>query len=48
MKLKVEHKNYSLPDKNGFYGEFGGRFVDDNFMPVLEKLADVRGRNSFT
>jgi len=40
MKLKVEHKNYSLPDKNGFYGEFGGRFVDDNFMPVLEKLAD--------
>lgn len=40
MKLKVEHKNYSLPDKNGFYGEFGGCFVDENFMPVLNKLAD--------
>ena len=38
MKLKVEHKNYSLPDKDGFFGEFGGMYVDDNFKPVLEKL----------
>lgn len=39
MKLKVEHKNYSLPDENGFYGEFGGRYVDEKFIPVLDKLA---------
>ena len=38
MKYKVEHKNYSYPDKDGFFGEFGGRFVDDNFKPVLEQL----------
>lgn len=32
------HKNYNLPDKNGFYGEFGGAFVPENFKSVLENL----------
>ncbi|MDD3237585.1 MAG: tryptophan synthase subunit beta [Candidatus Gastranaerophilales bacterium] len=36
----VQHKNYNLPDKDGFFGEFGGAFVPDNFKPVLTKLND--------
>ena len=38
MNYKVKHKNYNYPDVNGFFGEFGGSFVDDNFKPVLKKL----------
>ena len=34
----VKHKNYNLPDKDGFFGEFGGMFVPENFKPVLRKL----------
>ncbi|MDD3593278.1 MAG: tryptophan synthase subunit beta [Candidatus Gastranaerophilales bacterium] len=36
----VKHQNYNLPDKNGFFGEFGGCFVPENFKLVLNKLAD--------
>ena len=34
----IKHKNYNLPDKDGFFGEFGGMFVPENFKPVLRKL----------
>lgn len=27
------------PDSSGYYGEFGGRFVPETLMPVLEELA---------
>ncbi len=28
------------PDKNGHFGKFGGRFVPETLMPVLERLRD--------
>ena len=34
----VKGLNYNLPDKNGFFGEFGGAFVPEDFKAVLEKL----------
>lgn len=34
----VKHKNYNLPTKDGFFGEFGGMFVPENFKPVLFRL----------
>jgi len=32
-------KNYNLPDKNGYFGDFGGCFVPELMQPVLQKLA---------
>lgn len=34
----VKNLKYNMPDKNGFFGEFGGAFVPENFKPVLDKL----------
>lgn len=34
----VKNLRYNLPDKEGFFGEFGGAFVPDTFKPVLERL----------
>ena len=34
----VKNKNYTLPTKDGFFGEFGGMFVPENFKPVLLRL----------
>ena len=31
MKYKVEHKQYCYPDENGYFGEFGGAFIDEKF-----------------
>ncbi|KNZ68351.1 tryptophan synthase subunit beta [Thermincola ferriacetica] len=30
-----------LPDKNGYYGEFGGRFVPETLMPALFELEEA-------
>lgn len=30
--------NYTAPDKKGYYGKFGGRFVPEILMPALEEL----------
>ncbi|MCQ2958305.1 MAG: tryptophan synthase subunit beta [Candidatus Gastranaerophilales bacterium] len=38
MRYKVEHNNYDYPDKDGFFGEFGGAYVDEKFKPVLDNL----------
>ena len=38
MNYKVVHKNYNYPDQNGFFGEFGGAFVDEKFKSVLANL----------
>ncbi len=29
-----------LPDENGRYGEFGGRFVPETLMPALRRLEE--------
>lgn len=34
----VKKLKYDLPDKQGFFGEFGGVFVPENFKSVLENL----------
>ncbi|PHJ14776.1 tryptophan synthase subunit beta [Cystoisospora suis] len=34
----VRDLEYNLPDKDGFFGEFGGSFVPDEFKKVLDKL----------
>ena len=34
--MKTNKQN--LPDKNGFYGEFGGKFVPETLMYALEQL----------
>lgn len=33
-------KKYNLPDKDGFFGQFGGVFVREDFLPVLKRLND--------
>ena len=38
MKYKVMHKSYNCPDENGYFGEFGGAFVDEKFKSVLNNL----------
>ena len=35
-KNKINFK--SFPDKNGRFGEFGGKFVSETLMPALEEL----------
>ncbi len=34
----VKNLKYNLPDKDGFFGEFGGAFVPDEFKKVLDNL----------
>ncbi|HLR76161.1 MAG TPA: hypothetical protein VK106_00785, partial [Balneolaceae bacterium] len=29
---------YNLPNKKGYYGEFGGKFVPETLIPALEEL----------
>lgn len=36
----VKNLKYNLPDKDGFFGEFGGAFVPEDFKNVLNKLND--------
>ncbi len=40
--MKPYFKNY--PDKRGYYGEFGGKFVPETLMPALEELEQAYGK----
>lgn len=33
--------NYNAPDKNGFYGRFGGRFVPETLMKAVKELEEA-------
>ncbi|MEI8377660.1 MAG: tryptophan synthase subunit beta [bacterium] len=33
-----KNKNYNLPDKNGFFGEFGGQYVPEHLKQALNQL----------
>ncbi len=33
--------NNNLPDKNGFFGEYGGKFVPETLMYALEELENT-------
>ncbi|MEO0136759.1 MAG: tryptophan synthase subunit beta [candidate division WOR-3 bacterium] len=32
---------YRLPDKNGYFGKFGGRFIPETLMPALLEIEDA-------
>ena len=34
-------KKIALPDKKGYFGEFGGRFVPETLVPALDELAEA-------
>ena len=34
----MDFNKKSLPDKNGFFGEYGGKFVPETLMFALEQL----------
>ena len=29
------------PEKKGYFGDYGGQFVPETLMPVLDELADM-------
>lgn len=37
-KFVYKLENYNLPDKDGFFGQYGGAFVRDDFKPILARL----------
>lgn len=40
MRAKSNHK-YNLPDKRGYFGHYGGRFVPETLMPALFELEEL-------
>lgn len=36
--ISTESTTYSFPDKRGYYGRFGGKFVPEILIPALEEL----------
>jgi len=38
---KMNFKKYALPDFNGHFGQYGGRFVPETLMPALKELDEV-------
>ena len=51
MAGKIKIMNYKNPDKNGYYGEFGGAFVPEMLYPnvaeLQEKYLDIINSNKF-
>ncbi len=51
MAGKIKIMNYKNPDKNGYYGEFGGAFVPEMLYPnvaeLQEKYLDIINSNEF-
>jgi len=37
----TDFENYAFPDKGGHYGEFGGKFVPETIIPVLDHFEKV-------
>ena len=31
---------YNMPDENGYFGQFGGAYVGEDFKPILANLND--------
>ncbi|BCB97309.1 tryptophan synthase beta chain [Dissulfurispira thermophila] len=38
QKIKIIRK---LPDKNGYFGQYGGRFIPETLMPALQELEEA-------
>ncbi|MGA8830908.1 MAG: tryptophan synthase subunit beta [Desulfomonilaceae bacterium] len=41
---KEQKQQVSVPDQNGYFGRFGGRFVPETLMPALEELSETYNR----
>ncbi len=39
MKEKLDHKN--LPDKNGFFGEYGGQLIPEYLVKIMNEINDA-------
>ncbi len=39
--MNINLENYDLPDSQGHYGRYGGKFVPETLVPVLRELEDV-------
>ena len=37
----MSSKISNLPDQNGFYGKYGGKFVPETLMYALEQLVET-------
>ena len=37
----MKSNKFNLPDNNGFFGEFGGKFVPETLMYALEELENT-------
>jgi tryptophan synthase beta chain len=37
----IDKRNQQLPDNNGYFGQFGGRFVPEILMPALTELSEA-------
>ncbi len=37
----IDKRNQQLPDSNGYFGQFGGRFVPEILMPALTELSEA-------
>ena len=37
----MKSNKFNLPDSNGFFGEFGGKFVPETLMYALEELENT-------
>jgi tryptophan synthase beta chain len=44
MAAKKDNIIKRLPDKSGYFGAYGGRFVPETLMPALEELAEAFSR----
>jgi tryptophan synthase beta chain len=36
-----DHEKFNVPDENGFFGPYGGRFVPEPLVPPLEELTEA-------
>ena len=41
MSLNAENKRYSLPDKRGYFGSFGGCFSPETLIPAIQALEEA-------
>ena len=39
MKEKLDHKN--LPDKNGYFGEYGGQLIPEHLIKIMNEINDA-------
>lgn len=37
-KTQIDFKSYHLPDRRGYFGQYGGQFVAETLMPALNEL----------